>query len=88
MSINPQLLEILVCPVTKLPVSMLDSNRLEKLNRLIRDKKVANMGGEQISEEYEEALITNNNNTIYQIKNGIPIMLEDQAIDIGLIPEW
>ncbi len=80
MPIHPELLKALVCPVTKLPVSMLDSNRLEKLNRLIDDGSVETLGGHPVTEPLTEALITRNNKTIYRIKQGIPVMLEDQAM--------
>ena len=80
MPIHPELLKELVCPVTKLPVSMLDSDRLEKLNQLIAGRSIEALGGHPVTRPLTEALITSNNKTIYRIEQGIPVMLEEQAI--------
>ena len=83
MPIDRKLLDILVCPVTKLPVYLLEPAKLEKLNQLILDKKVESLDGATIEEPLQEALITSNKSTIYRIENSIPIMLEDQGIAAG-----
>ncbi len=80
MPIHPELLQALVCPVSRLPVAMLDSTRLEKLNGLINDGSVETLAGHAVTQPLTEALITRNNKTIYRIERGIPVMLEDQAI--------
>ena len=81
MPIHPDLLKALVCPVTKLPVSMLDAGRLEKLNRLINEGSVETLGGHAVTQPLTEALITRNKKTIYCVEQGIPVMLEERAID-------
>ncbi len=80
MPINRELLDILVCPITKLSVAVLDKEKLEKLNELIAEGTLQTVAGETVSETLEEALITRNKNTIYRVENNIPIMLEDQGI--------
>ncbi len=69
-----------MCPITKLPVSMLSDDRLKQLNRSIADGRVQTMDGKLITEPLQEALITRNKNMIYRIENNIPVMLEDQGI--------
>ncbi len=85
MPIHPELLKALVCPVTKLPVSMLDSGKLEKLNRLIDEGSIETLGGHAVTRPLTEALITRNNKTVYCIRQGVPVMREDQAIDADCI---
>ena len=80
MPIHPELLTVLVCPVTKLPVFILDQDRLEKLNNSIKNGSVETLGGNSVTQPLTEALITSNKKTIYRIEQGIPVMLEDQAI--------
>ncbi len=87
MPINRKLLEILVCPITKLSVSVVDQSTLAKLNELITAGTLHNLNDEAISEPLEEALITRNKNIIYRIENNIPIMLETQGIEADQIPE-
>jgi uncharacterized protein YbaR (Trm112 family) len=86
MTISPHLLEILVCPVTKLPVSLMSKERLLKLNDLIGSNEVNTKDGKLLSTPLLQALITSNNSTIYQVIDDIPIMLEDQAIDAKSLP--
>ena len=86
MTISPHLLEILVCPVTKLPVSLMSEERLLKLNDLISSSEVNTKDGKLLSTPLLQALITRNNSTVYQVIDDIPIMLEDQAIDAKSLP--
>lgn len=88
MTISSQLLEILVCPVTKLPVSVLSGDKLLKLNALIEQGDIVTKDQTAVTEKLEEALITNNEQTIYRVQEGIPIMLEDQGIDTAQISDW
>ena len=48
MPISDDLLEILCCPETKVPVEMLSAERLERLNQQIAAGKVAAVGGEPL----------------------------------------
>ncbi len=59
---------------------MLDPDRLEKLNHSIKNGSVETLGGNTVTQPLAEALITSNKKTIYRIEQGIPVMLEDQAI--------
>ena len=81
MPINSQLLDILVCPVTKLPVSMVNQEMLKRLNDKISNGEVVSKDGNAVTDTLDEALVTSNNTTIYRIQDSIPIMLEDQGID-------
>ena len=88
MTLSPQLLEILVCPVTKLPVSPLTEAQLSKLNSLIESGNAVTRDDNPVTEKIDEALITNNQKTIYRIQEGIPIMLEDQGISVEQFDNW
>jgi uncharacterized protein YbaR (Trm112 family) len=88
MSVDRKLLEILVCPVTKQPVSMLPPGKLEALNRKIAAGEVQNHGGNTLEEPLGEALITANGSAIYPVSDGIPVMLEDESIDTGLLQDF
>ena len=88
MCVDRKLLEILVCPVTKQPVSMLSLAKLDLLNRKISAGEVSNHGGTVVSSPLAEALITENGTTIYPVADGIPVMLEDESIDTGLLQDF
>ena len=88
MSLDKRLLEILVCPVTKVPVKLLSRDRLAILNRHVEQGEVRFADGTVVSYALEEALITSDGKTIYRIESGIPIMLEDEAIASSQVPGW
>jgi len=83
MPMNKELLTILVCPVTKLPVRLLSRSNLQILNRIISEGNLQNAAGQRVDSQFSQALIARNNTMIYPVKDGIPIMLEDQAIPIN-----
>jgi uncharacterized protein YbaR (Trm112 family) len=85
MPVDKKLLEILCCPETKSPVLELDAVRLEQLNNAVTAGKVTNKGGEPVTEAVPEALITEDGATIYEVRDGIPIMLIEKGIDATVI---
>ena len=88
MPIDRELLSLLVCPTTKVAVKPLDAARLHKLNRAIREQTVALISGAAITNELQEALVTEDGRTIYRIDDGVPIMLEDEAIATAQLADW
>ena len=81
--LDPELLEILVCPETKQPNRLADPAVVQKLNVAIAEGSVSNKGGEPVSEKIEEGLIREDNRCLYPIRDDIPIMLIDSAIPLS-----
>lgn len=88
MSIDKRLLEILVCPVTKVPVKPLPKDKLAVLNREIEQGAVCYVDGSAVQGRLEEGLITSDGKTVYRVDGGIPVMLEEQGIPAGQVPGW
>ncbi len=88
MSVDKKLLEILVCPSTKVPVRQLSGDKLAILNRCIEAGDVRHADGTAVAAPLAEALITEDGRTIYPVDDDIPIMLEDQAIAANQVPGW
>ena len=88
MSIDKRLLEILVCPVTKVPVRPLSNDELGVLNREVGQGAVCYVDGSNVEEPLEEALITSDGKTVYRVDGGIPVMLEEQGIPAAQVPGW
>ncbi len=80
MPIRKDLLEILVCPVTKQPLDILPAEKLAQLNALIQQGRIQNAGGTKVEAPIAEALITTDGKTIYRIDDDIPIMLAEEGI--------
>ena len=88
MSVDPKLLEILVCPVTKVSVQVLGKRKLAALNRAIAEGGVRHLGGEAVDAPLGEALVTTDGRTVYRVDDGIPVMLEDLAIPTEQLADW
>lgn len=80
--LDPDLLEILVCPETKKPVHVVDPELLRKLNLAIAEGRVTNRGGETVEESLEAGLVREDGRVLYPVREDIPIMLIDQAIPL------
>ena len=80
MSVDRHILEILCCPVTKIPVKMLPAEKLSDLNQRIGAGSVRYLDGASVDKPLDEALITANETTIYRVDDGIPVMLEELGI--------
>ncbi len=80
--VDPELLEILVCPETHQTVRLADAELLDMLNRAIQSGGVTNRGGDVVSGPIDEALVREDNNVLYRVHEDIPIMLIDEAIDL------
>ena len=88
MSVDPKLLEILVCPITKVSVRMLGKQKLTVLNRAIAEGGVKHMDGAVVDAPLDEALVTSDGRTVYRVDDGIPVMLEDLAIPTEQLADW
>lgn len=80
MAVDGKLLEILCCPVSKVPLNRLERTRLEKLNRAIAAGSVAYVHGEPVLEPLQEVLITDDGKVLYPVVDGIPLLLEEKGI--------
>ena len=64
MSVDAKLLEILVCPITKVSVQRLGKRKLAVLNRAIAEGGVRHFGGEAVDAPLDEALVTTDGRTV------------------------
>ncbi|HNR67205.1 MAG TPA: Trm112 family protein [bacterium] len=83
MPISKELLDILCCPKTRIPVQVLTDEQRERANKLIRRKKAVYADGTIVEEELIEGLITSDGKTIYRIDDNIPIMTIERGIPAG-----
>ena len=86
MAVDRKLLEILCCPVTKVPVTPLSKDNLAKLNDVVSRGEVQYVDGRKVDAPLEEALVTENGKTIYPVRSGIPVMLQDEGIATDQVP--
>ena len=85
MPIDPKLLDILCCPVSKQPVFPLSEEKLATVNAAISAGQVTQADDTVIETPLSEGLITKNKQRIYRIDDGIPVMLEEESIAVDQI---
>lgn len=79
-SIDPKLIEILVCPETKQPVTTADPQLVERLNAAQAEGKLVNRAGKKVEKQIDEGFIREDREYLYPVIEGIPVMLIDEAI--------
>jgi uncharacterized protein YbaR (Trm112 family) len=84
-SISKDLLAILCCPDTKLPVMMAEADLVRKLNEAIARGGVLNKGEKPVVEQVEGGLVRADLKILYPIRESIPVMLIEEGIPLDQI---
>lgn len=94
---DKKLFDIICCPLTKLPLQLLDADRLGRLNAAIATGQVRRGAPGLRSEASDgstvppdatlrEALVTRDGRLVYPVRDGIPILLVEESIDWTQLP--
>lgn len=82
MSIDPKILELLVCPESRTPLALASGDLLEQLNGRIAKGEVSSHGGKPVSEPLVEGLVREDGRCVYRVDDGIPNLLIEDRIDL------
>ena len=78
--VDPELVEILVCPYTKLNVDLAPAETIEKINLAIKENIVLNVDGQSVNDPLQDGLLREDDNIIYPVRDSIPVMLIGEGI--------
>jgi uncharacterized protein YbaR (Trm112 family) len=81
--VDPDLLHILVCPDSKQSLKEADADLVKRLNVALAAGSVRNRAGEVARGPLDGALVREDGGLLYPVREGIPIMLIDEAISLG-----
>jgi len=82
MPVDPELLDILVCPETRQPVAAAPAELLTRLNAEIEAGRLRTRGGESRSEPIQEGLLREDGRVLYVVDDSIPVMLIEESIEL------
>ncbi len=85
MSISKDLLAILCCPETKLPVMMADAVLIKKLNEAVARGGLMNTGKKPVAEQLQDGLVRTDLKILYPIRENIPVMLIEEGIPLDQV---
>lgn len=83
MPIDAELIEILRCPATHRPVRPADEALVARVNAAIAAGTLRDVGGQPVSEPIDEALVRDDDELLYVVRDEIPEMLIDGAIRLA-----
>jgi uncharacterized protein YbaR (Trm112 family) len=76
------LLDIICCPITRLPLAILPPDDLARLNEAIGRGAVVDHADAKLDAPLAEALVTDNGRYAYPVIDGKPVLLPDSCIDL------
>lgn len=85
MAIDTELLQILVCPEDRTPLAEADPALLGKLNDAINKGVLQSRDGKLVDEALGSALVRQDGQYAYPVREEIPIMLIGEAIPLAQI---
>lgn len=80
--ISQELLDLLVCPENKSPVTVADDAVVAKINAAIEAGDVKDREGEVVELAIDGGLIREDQAYLYIIRDDIPVMLPERAIPL------
>jgi uncharacterized protein YbaR (Trm112 family) len=64
-------------------MAAMSTGALAKLNGLIQEQKIRNRDDDVLTEELQEALVTDDGKIAYPVVDGIPVLLEERGISLS-----
>ncbi len=83
MTIDPELLRILICPRTHKPLREASAEELKEVNGKIEAGTAVTYSGESVSLRVVEGLVPEGEPVLYPIQEGIPVLLVNEAIGLS-----
>lgn len=81
--ISESILQILVCPHSRQSLKVLSKIDTEKVGNMFEKGVLNTVGGSKVNEKPTELLIREDLKVAYPVRDGIPILLLEEGIDLS-----
>ncbi len=81
-----QLLELLVCPENHTKLQLAPQQLIDKLNAAIANSQLKNRSGQVVKTPLQEGLVNLDSRWLYPVRNDIPVLLAEEAIVLQELP--
>jgi len=81
--LKPEVLAMLRCPADQSPLALASELLVGEVNRAIDRRQVRNRAGRVLEQRLDGGLVTAAGGVMYPIIDGIPVLVRDEAIEIG-----
>ena len=81
-AVDPDLLAILRCPESLQPVRLVEDGTLRRLLDQARQGSLKNLQGSAVPADFEALLVREDGKRAYLVRDGIPVMLIDEAVTL------
>jgi uncharacterized protein YbaR (Trm112 family) len=85
--IQPELLEILVCPETRTRLAAAEASLVERVNAAIAAGRLVNRAGQRVERPIQGGLVREDGRLLYPVIDDIPSLLVDRAIPLDQVNE-
>jgi uncharacterized protein YbaR (Trm112 family) len=79
-AVDPELLAILRCPESLQPVRLRQDSLLQHHQEQARQGTLKNLQGGKVEPDFEALLVREDGKRAYLVRDGIPVMLVDEAL--------
>ena len=81
-SVDPELLAILRCPESLQPVRLAEEATVQRLLQQACQGALQNLQGSRVPADFEALLVREDGKRGYLVRDGIPVMLIDEAVSL------